>query len=120
MSGEFDGAFAEDIFADLNSEENELALQVRYELSELLVRTNVDARAQVIIWESGERLSIRECVQRLSQEFPEVPFETLEAQFVFWLLGFHDESPSRTQIAEYEELTEPWVKEYSRQYGFAY
>lgn len=120
MPGEFDGPFAEDIFADLNSEENELALEIRYELSELLIRADVDARARVIIWDSGERLSIRESVQRLSQEFPECPFEMLEMQFVSWLLGFYDESPSRAQIAEYEELTEPWVKQYSRQYGFAY
>ena len=119
MPGEFDGPFAEDIFADLNSEENELAFEARYDLSQLLLRADVDARVRVIIWESGERLSIRESVQRLSQMFPEYPFETLELQFVFWLMGFYDESPSQAQIDEYEELTEPWVKEYSRRYGIA-
>ena len=119
MPGEFDGLFAEDIFADLNSEENELVFEARYDLSQLLLRADVDARVRVIIWESGERLSIRESVQRLSQVFPEYPFETLELQFVFWLMGFYDESPSQAQIDEYEELTEPWVEEYSRRCGIA-
>ena len=64
----------------------------------------MDARAQVIIWDSGERLSIRESVQRLSQEFPECPFEMLETQFVFWLLGFGSVGRERAVIAASQVL----------------
>lgn len=117
-TGGGDSPLFEDFFDDLDSEQNELALEARYTLCQLLNRADVDAKAREIIWSNGERLSIRQSIQRLSQGCPQYRFEMVELQFVFWLMEFSPESNSQAQSDEYEALTERWLDEYSRQYGF--
>lgn len=117
-TGGGDSPLFDDIFDDLDSEENELALEARYTLGQLLNRADVDAKAREIIWSNGERLSIRESIERLCQGCAQYRFEMVELQFVFWLMEFSPESNSQAQSDEYEALTERWLDEYSRQYGF--
>ena len=118
MTEDFDSELLGNIFDELDSEEIQLAFEVQDVLQELLIKADVNARAREIIWEDGQVLSLRDSIQRLSQEWPEYPFEEVERQFTVWLEHFPPESYSQAQLDEYEALSDRWLDDYAREFGF--
>ena len=118
MTGDFESEFLGDIFDDLDSEEAQLAFEVQDVLQALLAHADVNAKAREIIWEDGQRLSLRDSIQRLRQACPQYPLEMLERQFIVWLEHFPPESYSQAQLDEYEALSDRWLADYAREFGF--
>jgi hypothetical protein len=117
VTGDFESEFLGDIFDDLDSEEIQLAFEVQDVLQELLIKADVNAKAREIIWEDGQRLSLRDSLQRLVQACPQYPFEMLERQLIVWLEHFPPDSYSQAQMDEYEVLSERWLDDYVREFG---
>jgi len=117
-TGDFDSELLGDIFDDLDSEEIQLAFEIQDVLQELLIKAEVNAKAREIIWEDGQILSLRDSIQRLGQECPQYPFGMLERQFTVWLEHFPPESYSQAQLDEYEALSDRWLDDYAREFGF--
>ena len=118
VTGDFDSERLGDIFDDLDSEEIQLAFEVQDVLQERLTQADVNPKAREIIWEDGQRLSLRDSIQRLALECPQYPFEMLERQLTVWLEHFPPEYCSQAQLAEYEALSERWLDDYAREFGF--
>jgi len=116
-TGDFDSEFLGDIFDDLDSEEIQLAFEVQDVVQELLIHAEVNARAREIIWEDGQKLSLRDSIQRLAKECSQYPFEMVERQFTVWLEHFPPESYSQAQLDEYEDLSDRWLDDYAREFG---
>jgi hypothetical protein len=106
-----------DIFDDLDSEETQLAFAAQDVLQERLIQADVNPKAREIIWEDGQRLSLRHSIQRLALECPHYPFEMLERQLTLWLEHSPPEYYSPAQLAEYEALSERWLDDYAREFG---
>ncbi len=118
MTGEFESEGLGDIFDDLDAEEIQLAFEVQDVLEQLLIEADVNAKAREIIWEDGQGLSLRDSLQRLVQACPQYPFEMLERQLIVWLEHFPPDSYSQAQLDEYEVLSEHWLDDYAREFGF--
>jgi hypothetical protein len=118
VTGDFDSEFLGDIFDDLDSQEVQLAFEVQDVLQELLMKADVNAKARDIIWGDGQILSLRDSVYRLVQECPQYPFEILQRQLTLWLEHFPPESYSQAQLDEYEALSDLWLDDYAREFGF--
>jgi hypothetical protein len=118
VTGDFDSELLGDIFDDLDSEEIQLAFEVQDVLQERLTQADVNPKAREIIWEDGQRLSLRDSIQRLALECPQYPFEMLERQLTVWLEHSPPEYCSPAQLADYEALSERWLDDYAREFGF--
>ena len=118
VTGDFESECLGDTFDDLDSEEIQLAFEVQDVLQELLIEAEVNVKAREIIWADGQRLSLRDSIQRLVQACPQYPFEMLERQLIVWLEHFPPDSYSQAQLDEYEALSERWLADYAREYGF--
>lgn len=118
MTGDFGSDLLDDIFEALESEKVQLAFEVQDVLEDLLIKADVNANAREVIWEDRQILSLRESIQRLVRECPQYPFEILERQFILWLEHFPPESYSRAQLDEYEVLSDQWLHDYAREFGF--
>jgi hypothetical protein len=118
VTGDFGSDLLDDIFEALESEKVQLAFEVQDVLEELLIKADVNAKAREVIWEDGQILSLRESIQRLVRECPQYPFEVLERQFILWLEHFPPESYSQVQLDDYEVLSDQWLDEYAREFGF--
>jgi hypothetical protein len=118
VTGGFDSELLGDIFDDLDSEEIQLGFEVQDVLQERMMKADVNAKAREIIWEDGQILSLRDSIQRLGQECPQYPFEMLERQCTVWLEHFPPESYSQAQLDEYEALSDRWLDDYAREFGF--
>jgi hypothetical protein len=118
VTEDFDSELLGNIFDELDSEEIQLAFEVQDVLQERLIKADVNARPREIIWEDGQILSLRDSIQRLSQECPEYPFEEVERQFTVWLEHFPPESYSQAQLDEYEALSDRWLDDYAREFRF--
>ncbi len=112
-----DSEFPGDIFDDLNSEENQLAFEVQDVVEELLVQADVNATAREVIWEDGQRLSLRDSIQRIGRECPQYPFDMVQRQFIIWLENFAPESYSQAQWDEYEAISKRWIDDYAQKFG---
>ena len=117
-TGDFDSELLDDIFDDLDSEDVQLAFEVQDVVQELMIKAEVNAKAREIIWEDGQILSLRDSIERLGRECPQYPFEVLERQFVVWLEHFPPQSYSQAQLDEYEALSDRWLDDYAREFGF--
>jgi hypothetical protein len=100
VTGDFDSELLGDIFDDLDSEEIQLAFEVQDVLQERLIQADLNPKAREIMWEDGQRLSLRDSIQRLGQQCPQYPFEMLERQFTVWLEHFPPQYYSQAQLAE--------------------
>ena len=118
VTGDFDSELLGDIFDELDSEETQLAFEVQDVLQERLTQADVNPKAREIIWEDGQRLSLRDSIQWLALECPQYPFEMLERQLIVWLEHSPPEYYSPAQLAEYEALSERWLADYAREFGF--
>jgi hypothetical protein len=118
VTGDFGSDLLADIWEDLESEKVQLAFEVQDVLEELLIKADVNAKAREVIWEDGQILSLRESIQRLVRECPQYPFEVLERQFILWLEHFPPESYSQVQLDDYEVLSDQWLDDYARKFGF--
>ena len=118
VTGDFGSDLLDDIFEALESEKVQLAFEVQDVLEDLLIKADVNANAREVIWEDRQILSLRESIQRLVRECPQYPFEILERQFILWLEHFPPESYSRAQLDEYEVLSDQWLHDYAREFGF--
>lgn len=101
----------------MNSEENQLAFEVQDVVEELLVQADVNATAREVIWEDGQRLSLRDSIQRIGRECPQYPFDMVQQQFIIWLENFAPESYSQAQWDEYEALSKRWIDDYAQKFG---
>ena len=118
VTGDFDNELLSDIFDELDSEEIQLAFEVQDVLQERLIKADVNAKAREIIWEDGHVLSLRESIKRVGEEYPQYPLAILERQFTVWLEHFPPESYSQAQLDEYEALSDKWLDDYAREFGF--
>ena len=100
MRGDFDSERLGDSFDDLDSEEIQLAFEVQDVLQERLIQADLKPKAREIIWEDGQRLCLRDSIQRLGQQCPQYPFEMLERQFTVWSEHFPPQYYSQAQLAE--------------------
>ena len=118
VTGDFDNELLSDIFDELDSEAIQLAFEVQDVLQERLIKADVNAKAREIIWEDGQVLSLKDSIERVGEEYPQYPVAILERQFTVWLEHFPPESYSQAQLDEYEALSDKWLDDYAREFGF--
>ena len=82
------------------------------------MKADVNATAREIPWEDGQVLSLRDSIERVGEEYPQYPLEILERQFTVWLEHFPPETYSQAQLDEYEALSDKWLDDYAREFGF--
>lgn len=79
-----------------------------------LEHAGVDARRRKIIWDGGKRLSIKQSVERIHAEHPDVPRGQIESHLCGWLENCAPESYSEQQLKELDQLVGPWINDYQR------
>ncbi len=95
-----------------------MAFEVQDVVQALMIKADVKAKTREIIWEDGQILSLRDDIERLGRECLQYPFEMLERQFIVWFEHFPPASFSQEQLDEYEALTDRWLDDYAREFGF--
>jgi hypothetical protein len=108
-----DNPFTDASFEWLNEPELEINDEVREFAGEALQNADVDAVNRKIIWEDGKPLSIDETVQRIQQQYPNLPLNLIEAHVIVWLeMEFAPASYTKAQLDELDRLTGGWVDDY--------
>lgn len=79
-----------------------------------LEHAGVDVRRRKIIWDDGKRLSIKQSVERIRAEHPDVPRDQIESHLCGWLENCAPEGYSERQLEELDQLVGPWIDDYQR------
>jgi hypothetical protein len=108
--------FVEDFVDWMGSDQGQLSNAVLDIVWPLLEKADVDAKKRKIIWQDGQRLSIRACVQRIHADYPDLPLELIEEHLIGWLeMEFAPPTYSEKQLDELDRLTEKWIENHQRQ-----
>jgi hypothetical protein len=76
----------------------------------------LDARQRTLIWSDAERLDLKQSIQRIRKQCPDIPQERIEDFMLFWLkVGYDPGHYSQDQLDELNELIGRWVADYDRQ-----
>jgi hypothetical protein len=110
--------FEDDPFLEgMGSPEEQRAIEVSRALWALMDEDNVqlDARRRELIWPEAQRLSFDQSIERIQQEYPDVPRQRITSFLTSWLEHYAPDDYSPEQLDELDQLTEQWINELERQ-----
>ena len=107
--------FVDGLVEWMDSPEGQLSIEALDLVFALLENVQVDAKARLLIWTTGERLSIDASVKRIHAQHPELPAELIEDKLISWLeMDYEPEGASQQQLDDLDRLTETWIDDHNR------
>ena len=81
----------------------------------VLERNEVNARKRRIIWSDGQKLTIKQTINRIQPLYPHYPIDLIETSLIEWLeTGYAPDTHSDEQIEELGKLINKWIQAYQR------
>ena len=75
----------------------------------------VNAKKRKIIWSDGQKLTIKQTINRIQPLYPHFPIDLIEQSLIEWLeTGYAPDTHSDEQIEELSKLINKWIQAYER------
>lgn len=81
----------------------------------VLERNEVNARKRKVIWSDGQKLTMKQTINRIQLLYPHYPIGLIEKSLIEWLeTGYAPDTHSDEQIEELSKLINKWIQAYER------
>jgi hypothetical protein len=107
--------FLEGILAQKGTPEARQHEEIANVLWDLLKNVQLDAKHPTLVWPDTQQLDLKQSIQRIQKQCPDIPQESIEDFMLFWLkVGYDPGNYSQDQLHELNELIGRWVADYER------
>ena len=107
--------FVDGLLDWMDSPDGQTAIDLMDQLFPILETLDLDAKARLIIWPDGQRLSIDESAQRIHADHTKFPADRIAEDIITWIEGeYAPEHYSEKQLDQLDRLTEKWINDYYR------